>query len=153
MPVAVGAIVLSFGANTPALPWMIGVAGVLGALQLIATVWSVVAEWNTNLAYAQESSADNRRLAAHFENLANNPPSDLADRLAVPKAENLARSNADVKHGLSDGEQHLGLRIGLARYRRRCGACTKIAEPKNPTDCPSCGRVSKPSKWMFWRTL
>lgn len=46
VPAAVGGVVFSFG-NARVLPWILGIAGVLGTVQLIATIWSVVAEWNS----------------------------------------------------------------------------------------------------------
>jgi mobilome CxxCx(11)CxxC protein len=72
VPVAIGGIVLSFGTKSVALPYLLGAAGILAVAQLVLSVWSLVAAWNDNLAYAIESARSNYRLATRYEDLGRN---------------------------------------------------------------------------------
>ena len=139
VPVVVGGIVLSFGTNGSYLPFLITVAGLLGIVQLVMSLWSLVAKWDSIFAYSLESATDNRRLATQFEKLANNPPTDLATRFEMLDATYQARSDADVGQVVTDKEQRFALRVGLHRFRRPCVECGIVPDLKAPSTCSVCG--------------
>jgi mobilome CxxCx(11)CxxC protein len=74
-PLLLGAIVLSFGNNTKLVDSLIIPASILGIIQLIGSVWALVAKWNDEYAYSLESVADNYAISNRFKGLGENPPS------------------------------------------------------------------------------
>ena len=51
-PVALGGVILSFGLNASYIPVLIVIAGVIGVVQLVASVWSLVAGWQDDLSFS-----------------------------------------------------------------------------------------------------
>jgi len=140
VPSVVGTMVLAWGANAASRPIVLWTAGILATLQIVLSVWALVARWDSSLAYALDSAAENHRLAAQFERLARTPPSDLQMRFDLLDAAYQARSDSDVKQVVSSSEKRFGLRSGLHRIQRPCVECGKIPVPDDPSLCSVCGR-------------
>lgn len=142
VPLAVGGAVLALGTGASLLPVLVGVAGVLGLAQLLASAWSLAAGWPACHAYAQEAASDNYRLANQFQSLGKAAPPDLASRFAVLEAEYQARSAMDTKQALSDEEKRRGMRAALRHYQRKCAQCQTVPKSMTPTDCDVCGNFN-----------
>ena len=143
VPVTVGGIVLSFGTMPTYLPYVFVPAGILSIVQLVMSVWSLVARWEDALVYAEESVSSNHRLSREYEGLGRNPPGALADlklRHSLLEKENQLRNELDNKQGLTEREKRGGLRAGLRRFQRPCVACKQIPQSMKPSDCDVCGR-------------
>lgn len=140
VPVVVGGMVLSFGTEQASLPAIILVAGILGLVQLVMSVWALVAQWESTLAYALESASENHRFATEFEKLAKDPTTDLRVRFEMLDSTYQARGHADVRQVVSQAEKRFGLRSGLHRFQRACVACKLIPDPEDPTGCSVCGK-------------
>ena len=140
VPVVVGGLVLSFGTDAPDLPKVIWAAGVLGILQLVISVWALVARWDSTLAYSLESATENHRHATQFEKLARNPTANMQLRFDILDATYQSRSEADVKQVVSRSEKRFGLRSGLHRFQRKCEGCGVVPNPERPSTCDVCGR-------------
>lgn len=142
VPVTVGGIILSFGTTPNYLPYIITAAGVLSIVQLVMSVWSLVARWEDALVYAEQSISSNHRLSREYESLGKNPPPELPDlrlRHTLLEKENQLRSELDNKQGLTEKEKRAGLRAGLRQFQRRCVACGQIPQSMKPSDCDVCG--------------
>ena len=139
-PLLVGGLVLSFGATASWVPGLLVAASVLGVVQLVLSVWSLVASWNAAWAYAQESASDNYRLSDAYQKLGTNPPKDLEVRFELVEASYLHRSSADVARGVSAEEKRQGHRVALHRFARECPKCKVIPNPDAPTSCSNCGQ-------------
>lgn len=140
VPVAIGGIVLSFGTQSAALPFLLALAGVLAVAQLVLSVWSLVAAWNDNLAYAVESARSNYRLATRYEDLGRNAPADLETHFSILAAERQAREDQDIARDLAEREKRMGLRAGLRKLQRACVSCKNVPMDMKPSDCPVCGQ-------------
>ena len=142
VPVAMGAVYTTFRLGTNILQVIVTIAGVLGLLQLVASVWSLVAGWNDQLAAYLESKAANYRLAESYGRLARCTTvsdTEFKLRLASLTAENGLRKELDLRVDLNEKEKRMGLRAGLRRFQRACVECRKIPRSMKPTKCRTCG--------------
>jgi mobilome CxxCx(11)CxxC protein len=138
VPLTVGLIVLSFGTGPEALPWVLSVAAILGGIQAVVSLWSLVSGWNEAHAYARVSVGANDALSNSFRTLAQNPPAsygDLKARFDLLQVENRNRTQLDLDQGVRDSEQRLGMRSGLRQFGRKCKGCGKVPTSMEPTDC------------------
>jgi mobilome CxxCx(11)CxxC protein len=140
IPVIIGGIITSFSAMSGYLPYFITLAGILGIVQLVMSIWSLVAGWDNELAYALESLADNYHLSSEFEQLAKSPPPDLELRFEVIRKQNQFREDADNKQDISDKEKRKGMRAALRQFQRPCLYCHEVPSSMIPSDCEVCGR-------------
>jgi mobilome CxxCx(11)CxxC protein len=62
VPVTVGSLYLSFNAFPGVFPLILGVAGVILTIQLVMSVWSLVARWDEDYQHSIESMQANTRL-------------------------------------------------------------------------------------------
>lgn len=140
-PVAVGGTVIAYGISAKSLPYVLGVGGALGILQLVVSVWALVAQWDARLAHASESVVANHSLAVRFRAFAENPPQsgDLEHEFALLSTENEQREQNDYKQDLSDKEIRLAHRAGLRQFQRECVACHQVPLSMTPTKCDVCG--------------
>jgi mobilome CxxCx(11)CxxC protein len=142
LPVAVGAVVIAYGASVPRLSLIIGIAAGLGALQLIVALWSVVQGWPDSLEAATRSLLANRALAQEFDSLAKNPPSSapgLGRQLSLLVARDDHQRLQDHAQGILEKEKRKGLRAALLRYDRQCAKCHFVPPNMKPTRCGVCG--------------
>lgn len=139
VPLTVGGVVVSFSANAWGLRFLLTLAGLLSIAQLIVSAWSLAAQWDTGLAYSQESATDNDRLSVQYQKYAKNPPPNAAIRFELLEATNQARVDADGKQVVTDAEKRLGMRLALHRFQRPC-ICGEIPNPMAPSAvCAVCG--------------
>lgn len=145
VPATIGSIVLSFE-KFLLLPYLIGIAGILLSLQLIGSIWSLVARWDDSYAYALESLTANHRLSSSYQRLAENPSSELADfqlRFDLLEKEDQLRSTEDYKQGITEEEKRAGMRAALRRFRRPCAACEEVPVSMDPSNCEVCGNFRR----------
>lgn len=146
VPLLVGGVVLSFGAEFKCLNVVLILAGIAGIAQLVLSVWGLTANWQASYAYAVESSTANRRLSKQFETLGANPPDNVAElrmRYRLLEVEDQARRDLDNQHGVTSEEERAGMRVALRKFQRRCASCHKVPQSTLPTNCPVCGNFSK----------
>lgn len=146
VPVVVGGVVLSFGVGNKSMPYILGTAGVLGLVQLVGSVLSLVYKWDDELAYSTEAAADNGRLADTFGNLAEHPPNkqgELKARYDILRTESRIRSEQDGKRIVSGEEKRKGMRAALRQYRRVCVQCEQVPASMEASDCAVCGRFGR----------
>lgn len=142
VPLAVGIIVLSFGTEPDALPLVLTVAAILGGIQAVVSLWSLVSGWNEAHAYARVSVGANDALSNAFKTLAQNPPAsydELKARFDLLQVESQNRTQLDLDQGVQDPEQRMGMRAGLRQFERRCSGCGKVPTSMESTDCGVCG--------------
>ena len=141
VPVAMGGIVISFGTNFRYESITLAVAGILGTIQLIASVWALVASWRDNYAYAHESMNSNYRLAENFEELASNPPSkpEAESKYQTLKAEDKVLRRRDQRQEITEKEKRKGMRAALRKYQRECAGCGEVPKSMSPSNCDVCG--------------
>lgn len=145
VPGAVGLVVLSFG-NPSFLPIVLIVAGILGLVQFLGSVWSVVSRWDDSYAYALESVTSNYYLSDKYRELGEDPPSDLSafeTRLASLEKVDRPRRDADYRQGVTKEEKRMGMRAGLHKFQRECAQCGKAPPSMEPSGCDVCGNFKR----------
>ena len=138
VPVLVGAVVLTFGTGAY-LNYVLVIGGILGVIQVVISLWSLIAKWDLALAYASESASANYTLSKRFKSLAENPPDDFERRLEILEAENQQREQADYKQDIADTEKRMGHRAALREFARKCAGCGEVPKSLTPTNCDICG--------------
>jgi mobilome CxxCx(11)CxxC protein len=130
VPLLVGSLVLSFGKDW--LPYVAVPAGLVGAVQLALSVWSIVAKWDDNYSYAQGAMQAQTKLFNAWDRLAKYPPTDLAQRVKELSDEDERQENSDRAQNISEKEKRYGMRKTLYQYKLPCASC-KI-QPPSMTD-------------------
>lgn len=139
VPLLVGVAVLAFGLEAEFLDEAVTAAAIAAGLQLVVTLWALVAGWDDEFGYAKESAADNHRLSKLFAKLARTDPDDLETQFEIRDAEYTAREQSDYQRGITEKEKRKGMRAGLRRFQRQCSACGEVPESLEPSDCSVCG--------------
>ncbi len=142
VPVFVGGIVLSFGTNLSLLPRILTIASILGMIQLVMSVLSLVMGWQDALVYSEGSVSTNYRLSREYEKLGTNPPNTFASfelQFSLLEKENQLQEETDNKQGVTEKEKREGMRAGLRQFQRQCAACGEIPQSMRPSDCDVCG--------------
>lgn len=142
VPVLVGGIVVAFfGIDQlkPLLGVLIVIAALLSTIQLVFTIWSLVAKWEDETVYGSESSVDNYEIARMYEELAKHNPSDFDSQYKLLEYRNNRRSSEDGKKGVIEKEKRMGMKAGLRKYQRACVKCGQVPDDLDSTDCSVCG--------------
>ncbi len=142
LPALIGGIVVAFfgfESMKTALSVLIVLAALLGTVQLVFTIWSLVAKWDDQAIYGSESSVANYEISRSFSDLAKNVPTDFDSKYSLLNVRNDMRSVEDGKKEVTEPEKRMGMRAALRKYQRACVQCAKIPVDLNPTDCPVCG--------------
>ena len=139
VPMLVGSTALSFDSADIWFRILITASSIVLIIQLMWSVWSLIARWDDNLAYALESISDNHRLAREFRELGKNPPADLETRYAIMKVMDDNRRSSDEKQGITEKEKRYGHRAGLRQFQRACTSCNVVPNSLNSSECNICG--------------
>lgn len=142
VPLTIGGIYLSFHSQQKLLDVSITIAGILGILQLIISVWSLASRWEETYSYALESLSANYSISSRFEKLGRFPPpkpSDLQMQFEVLQTENNLRTEQDNKQGITDKEKRMGMRAALRKFQRKCAGCQRVPISMKPSNCDVCG--------------
>ena len=141
VPATIGSVVLS-SKNADLSAVLLFIAGFLGLVQLIGSIWSLVSHWDESYSYARESLTSNYQLSNKYQKLAENPPSDpavLQLQFDLLEKEDQFRYAQDSKQGISEEEKRLAMRAGLRQFQRPCTQCSTVPSSLEPTDCGVCG--------------
>lgn len=139
VPVFIGGSALTLGSGSKVLPFLVPIGSTLLIVQLVWSVWSLVANWEDRFSYATESTAANYRMASEFERLGSLNPENIELRFELLKTENTLRSTQDYAQGVTDKEKRMGMRRALWKYQRECPVCKLIPKDMNPSQCSNCG--------------
>jgi mobilome CxxCx(11)CxxC protein len=143
IPVLIGGIVTTYGLTSPILKYLLIITAPLSIVQLIISVWSVVANWNTSYAYYLETSLDNYNLSSNFEKIGKYPPQSVNDLKTELEKVIVLRENRDKqdnKYPLNEIEKRRGMRYSLRKHKRSCAGCNIIPVNMDSSDCGVCGK-------------
>ena len=139
VPITVGGIVLSFGTLPMLMPYLIGIAGVVGVAQLILSVWSLVARRDEAYAYAIVAAQANTRLYNCWDAVAKRPPANLQERVDELDTEDERQEQSDIAQGISESEKRFAMRAALYYTGSECRVCKRKPTSMVPSDCDTCG--------------
>jgi mobilome CxxCx(11)CxxC protein len=145
VPLSIGSIVMSFGANPKILPICLFISGILGTLQLIGFAWSIVAKWDDSYGYSLDSTSANHRLSNAYSKLAESSGelTDFELRFNLLEQENQSRMDMDYKQGISENEKREGMRAALKQFQRPCVQCKQVPFSMNSSNCDVCGNFRR----------
>lgn len=147
IPIIVG-IVVAIGLSKSAVNVVLIVAAVLGGIQLIWSLWSLVAHWSDKNSHAIQSMMTNRQLAESYTRLATHPPSDAAEfqnAFNVIEARDSAQRDSDLAQQITRQEKRFGMRSALFTRSKVCVGCSLVPTSLIPTKCGVCGDF--PKRW------
>lgn len=142
VPLLVGGIVLAFGVEYRYIKFVLFVASIVVIIQLIWSLYSLIAGWDDEFGYARVSAVENFDISTKFAELgrqASSPADDLAIHFAVLQARDDGRRANDSTRNLKDKEKRYGHRAGLRHFQRECQCCHKVPESMKASKCDVCG--------------
>ncbi|MBQ0895672.1 hypothetical protein KBX37_21675 [Micromonospora sp. U56] len=141
VPIVVGGLALAYGAGFRFLHLAVAIGALVGLVQLVISLWSVVATWVEEYGYSAASLVDNSQIAQELEELANEPLEldELRQRYVALKARDTARRAQDYTHGVTDQEKRRGHRSALRDRGRKCAGCGEVPTSIKPSTCGVCG--------------
>lgn len=142
VPVLVGGIAVAFfgiDQTKPYLGWLIILAGLLGTIQLIVTIWSLIAKWEDEAIYGAESSVGNYEISKLYADLGKNNPNDFDSKYQLLNVRNDIRSAEDGKKEITEKEKRMGMKSALRKYQRACVNCHVVPVDLASTNCAVCG--------------
>lgn len=141
-PAALGAVLSLIGFKSPYADIASWIAGIIGILQFVASIWSLISTWENDLSYYIESKADNYRLSEAFSILGvtkSLTAKEFELELKLLGAQADMRAQLDNRVDVTDAEKRMGLRAGLRKYQRKCVGCKQVPTSLNSTNCDICG--------------
>jgi len=145
-PALLGAVIAMQGMKWKHGELVILIAGIVGAAQLMLSIWSLVTGWENSLAYAIESKSDNYRLADEFHRLGQTQTlsdNEFEIEMQVLETQAEIRSGLDNRVDVSDAEKRIIMRAGLWKFQRPCVVCNEVPVSMKPTGCGNCGNAKK----------
>lgn len=142
VPLCIGAVAATYGANSQYLIWVLAVAGPLSIFQLVLSGISLVYRWDDMFAYCLEAQTDNNSLNEEFQALAKNPPDTLDKmqaRFDVINTKSHARTVQDDKVDFTAKDNRKGMRFALWTMQRQCATCGQVPNSLKATNCDTCG--------------
>lgn len=147
LPVAIGGVVAADLLGAGALKLFILAAGAIGVVQLIVSLWSVVADWPGQLESSLLASGENSRLANEFDALAKQfatPPANFNSIYDKLTTQDNAQQAADQRQLITKEEKIYGHRAALYQYSIKCAKCQTVPTSRETssavkTPCDTCG--------------
>ncbi len=145
VPLVVGGIAGTFGADNDVLIIALIVASPLGLIQLVLSALSLLLKWDDRLAYSMESSTANSNLSEEFQNLRQYAPTDVNDletEFRILQEREKARDEQDKKYLFRAVEERIGLRYALYIKQIPCVSCQIVPTGREATEvdtCKTCG--------------
>jgi len=139
VPVVVGSLILSFGTMPKILPYILALAGIVGTVQLVMSVWSLVARWDEQHSYATSAMLANTRLFNSWEKLANSAPNISPQMHAELEAEDGRQEQADLAQHITPKEKRFAMRASLQHMGLPCATCGIKPTSMEPSSCDICG--------------
>lgn len=147
IPVIVG-IVAAIGISASALGVVLIVASSLGGIQLVWSLWSLVAHWSDKNSHAVQSMMTNRQITESYQRLATHPPLDFVEfqnAFNLIEARDSAQRDSDIAQEITRKEKRFGMRSALFTRQKNCSGCGLIPTTIKPTKCGVCGDF--PKRW------
>lgn len=152
-PLAIGALVLAVGSKGSLIGWAVATAGALSILQIIVTLWAVIAGWQTKIVRYEDAMVENYMLSSEFKELANKnniTDSKWRSEREVLESRGELQKRSDLKDGITQEERRMGMCYALRFFERSCAACNIIPRSIESTNCPVCGQFKRRRiKWLM----
>ena len=132
-----------FEALKPYKTFGVACLAVAAAAQLLLAAWSLISQWDVELAYNVRASRDSYQLKEEWKKIgegrAVNPEIEFA---LLEERQKIADSH-DVEKGVTAKEKQIGMRAGLIQFQSTCVCGERPKTYRIPsfvkTPCPVCG--------------
>ncbi len=152
-PLVIGALVIAVGTKGTIIKWALIVAAILSFIQIIVSLWSLVAQWQNKLPSYENSIIENHLLSNEFKDLANNnilSDSEWRTRSDVLEVKGEFQKRKDLTQSISEEEKRMGMRYALRFFGRQCVGCSEVPITIETSDCPVCGQFkTRKFKWLM----
>lgn len=143
-PVVIGSAVGAFGRDwkimgVEVVPWVVAVASIVGIVQIVLSVWALVARWDEAYGAAQESIRGNNELYHKFRSLRDMPPQDYMGELEMLRQENTRQEASDYRQSISEKEKRYAYHESMRYLGNPCRGC-QLVPSGVATKCSTCGR-------------
>ncbi|MEX2515936.1 MAG: mobilome CxxCx(11)CxxC protein [Gammaproteobacteria bacterium] len=139
VPLVVGGTVLSFGTDQSFVPCLFVIAGVLMILQLVVSVWSLVARWDERYSYAVGASQSNTKLYNDWKAVLDRTPNNASEKIKELDAEDQRQEATDVAQHITDKEKRFAMRSTLFYMKLSCLTCSETPQSMKSSKCDTCG--------------
>lgn len=137
VPICVGSLMLSFG--TDLYKSLAYIAGIFTLIQLIFSVWSVVAKWDDRYTYAVDAVSNLTKIFCDWNDLVKLPPPDVDMRIKELTEANKQQDAKDMIQKISDKEKRYGMRKALFLLQKQCPKCQTVPSLHSKNQCDACG--------------
>ena len=139
VPLSVGSLILSFGAIPKLMPVVVLLAGSIGTIQLILSVWSIVARWDEQHSYAMSAMLANTTLHNSWDRLSKSQQATIANWVNDMNVEDERQEQLDLTAHISVKEKRYAMRAALYYKGLPCAACNDKPTSMAPSNCDTCG--------------
>ena len=142
LPLSIGSFVVTVGTDTALAPKLLYISGILGAFQLIITLWSLIDNWSGKLEDYMESKIKNMYYTDVFTEIGMRYKEDeakYANLFNDTKILDNIQQGRDHKINITEKERRFGMRHALFQFRQICAGCKKIPSLGKPIKCDVCG--------------
>ena len=145
LPILV-AYILSSESFAPLKPYRelaTGVLGLAALLQFLVLLWSVLARWDEELAYALRATRDSYELREAWRKIGQDDVDDAELEYELLSRQQSVVDSHDIERSITSREKQLGMRSGLIEFQRPCVCGQRPVARKVPwwrkTRCAICG--------------
>lgn len=142
VPVIVGSIAMSFGADSALLKYFLFLAGIVITIQLVLSAWSIVSRWDEKYEYAMNSIGENTRLYNEWDaynKLEISDTKESEDKFNEILSRTQKQEFSDIKQNITDKEKRFANRASLFYFKQACSVCSQIPTTVSPSKCDGCG--------------
>lgn len=137
VPLLVGSLALSFGKE-----WVVFLAvpaGIVIAIQLALSVWSLVAKWDDKYSYSINAMQAQTKLFNAWDQLGKRRPEDLEKLVDELNVDDQRQEALDLAQSISEKEKRYAMRYSLFHFAQACRSCKTKPASMKPTNCDTCG--------------
>ncbi len=133
-----------FAPLKPYREYAVGLLGVAALLQLLTVLWSVMARWDEELAYAMRASRDSYELREAWRKIGLDDVADAEVEYTLLSRQQAVVDSHDIGKSITPKEKQRGMRAGLIEFQRAC-VCGQsprtrsIPWRKKIKECQICG--------------
>jgi len=147
-----GAVSLqSFFPGAAIVRWSEFIAGLLLLLQLLISTWSLVANWNTNLAFYERAFQENHYFYEEWKELLETCKDPSKTKFIDKRIKELVlerkKRGSEEEARATEDDRSYGNRYVHFQYKRPCQTCKKVPSSMKPCGCKNCGN------FRYWRFI
>ena len=139
VPLLFGSVALSFGTGSQLLTFLLPLTGVVVTIQLVTTLWGLIAKWDDEYGYSIGSMKANTHLWHKWDALSKSKEDDFESTFRNLTETNNNQELEDSQKAITDKEKRFAMRSALFFFKRACATCGNVPNSMKPIVCDTCG--------------